>query len=179
MIQLSDTPVLQTERLTLRAPKAADWPVWRDFATGPRAQYIGGPFTGPGAAWRGFGHVIGHWVLRGFGMFVITRKGYDAPLGAVGPWYPDGWPEREIGWTLWRPEAEGQGLALEAATAARDFAFGTLGWDTAVSYIDLGNVRSIALAERLGARPDPDAAQPDFGPDHPVLIYRHPKGAAA
>ena len=38
-----------------------------------------------------------------------------------------------------------------------------------VSYIDPGNARSIALAERLGARPDPDAPRAD--PDD--LVYRH------
>ena len=175
MSTLADTPVLTTDRLTLRAPQAGDWPAWRDFATGPRAQYIGGPFTDPGAAWRGFGHVIGHWVLRGFGMFVFTLRGEDAPLGMAGPWYPDAWPEHEIGWTVWTAAAEGRGLAHEAARAARAFAFDRLGWDTAVSYIAPENARSIALASRLGAQPDPAAAHP--GTD-PCLVFRHIKELA-
>ena len=43
------------------------------------------------------------------------------------------------------------GAAAEAAAAVRDHARTHLGWKTAVSYIDLDNARSIALARRLGA----------------------------
>ncbi len=172
---LVNTPVLETGRLTLRAPRAADWPAWRDFAATERARFIGGPLEADNA-WRSFGHVIGMWVLRGFGSFVFTRKGSDQALGMTGPWYPEGWPERELAWTVWAPAAEGKGLALEAATAARDHAFGALGWHTAVSYIAPENTRSIALAERLGAVRDDAAAHPG---EEPCLVFRHrPEGAA-
>jgi RimJ/RimL family protein N-acetyltransferase len=89
----------------------------------------------------------------------------------TGPWFPEGWPEQEIGWSLWSAEAEGRGFALEAAQAARGYAYGDLGWPTAVSYIRPENRRSIALAQRLGAVLDPDAATPDDSDD---LVYRHP-----
>lgn len=48
-----------------------------------------------------------------------------------------------------------------------------------VSYIDPDNTRSRALAERMGAVCDPDAALPHFthGQSAP-LVYRHPKEAA-
>lgn len=172
MIALAPTPVLATERLILRAPVAADWPLWRDFSFSDRARYIrpAGEFT-EGTCWRAFGHVIGHWVLRGWGMFVFTLRGEDRALGMAGPWFPEGWPEREIGWTIWAPEVEGRGIAREAASAARDHAFTALGWDGAVSYIDPANARSIALAERLGATRDAQATTP-FG-DRPCLVYRH------
>ncbi|KRW96056.1 GNAT family N-acetyltransferase [Paracoccus sp. MKU1] len=176
MIQLADTPLLATERLVLRAPQAGDWPAWRDFATGERARWIGGPMVEPGQAWRAFGHIVGHWVLRGFGSFVVTDRDSGAPLGSVGPWFPDGWPEHELGWTLWTAEAEGRGIAHEAALAARDFAARRLGWTSAVSYILPANTRSVALAERLGALRDPDAAHPG---KEPCLVYRHPMGVAA
>ena len=54
--------------------------------------------------------------------------------------------------------------------AARDFAYRTLRWKTAVSYIDVDNARSIKLAERMGATPDPPAVLLD-GDD---VVYRHP-----
>ncbi|HVZ17322.1 MAG TPA: GNAT family N-acetyltransferase, partial [Terriglobales bacterium] len=38
----------------------------------------------------------------------------------------------------------------EAATAALDYAFGSLHWPRAISLIDPMNSRSIRLAERLG-----------------------------
>lgn len=172
-ITLADTPVLETERLILRAPAARDWPVWRAMMASDRSRFIRDPDIDDGKAWRAFGHVIGHWVLRGYGSFVITAKGDDTALGMAGPWYPFGWPEREIGWSIWRADAEGKGYASEAAVAARSFAFGTLGWDTAVSYVDPENTRSVALAERLGAVRDASARTPR---DESCLVYRHRPG---
>lgn len=181
MIQLSPTPVLTTERLILRAPVAADWPHWLEFQKSDRAEYVGGgPDVKQPAIWRAFGHVIGHWVMRGFGMFVFTLKDDNTALGMTGPWFPEGWPEREIGWSVWTPAAEGKGYVREAAMAARAYAYETLGWETVVSYIDPENIRSIALAERLGAVRDDSAAIPDS--DKPCLVYRHPnpsQGASA
>lgn len=177
MITLSPTPVLETERLTLRAPVGGDWPHWRSFHHSDRARFVGGgPDQKPGTAWRAFGHAIGHWAMRGFGMFVFTLKGDDTPIGMAGPWFPESWPERELGWTVWSQAAEGRGLVAEAARAARNHAFTTLGWTTAVSYIDPDNARSIALAERLGAVRDRAAARPPF--DAPCLVYRHSPEAA-
>ena len=116
-----------------------------------------------------FGTELGHRDLRGFGMFVFHRRDDPAPLGMAGPWFPEGWPETEIGWSVWTPEAEGRGYAHEAARATLAFARDALRWPAAVSYIDPGNARSIALAERLGARRDEAAAAPGEG----TLVYRH------
>jgi len=170
MIALTPTPILHTERLTLRAPRATDWPAWRDFAASDRARFVGGPID-EAKAWRAFGHVIGMWVLRGYGSFVLTETGSDEPLGMCGPWHPADWPEPELGWTVWSTDAEGRGFAFEAATAARAHAFDDLHWSTAVSYIDPDNARSIALAQRLGAIMDPAAVPPPS--DKSVLVFRH------
>ncbi|MEM9249060.1 MAG: GNAT family N-acetyltransferase [Pseudomonadota bacterium] len=173
MAHLADTPTLHTERLTLRAPAMQDWETCRAFFSTERSQFIGGP-RDEHEAWRAFGHVVGHWALRGFGSFVFCLKGTDAALGMTGPWFPADWPEREIGWSVWHAEAEGKGYAAEAARAAIHHAFHDLGWDTAVSYIDPENARSIALAERLGAVRDAEAARPDPSD----LVYRHPRPKA-
>jgi RimJ/RimL family protein N-acetyltransferase len=170
MIGLSNTPVLETERLILRAPQYGDYDAWLGFATAPRATYTGGPLTRE-LAWRAMGHLTGHWVHRGFGMFFFCLKGADTPIGMAGPWMPEGWPEPEIGWSVWSDAAEGKGFAHEAATAARAYAFDVLGWSTAVSYIHPNNMRSIALARRLGATLDRDAQGPGLDP---CLVYRHP-----
>ena len=34
----------------------------------------------------------GHWVLHGFGMFVVEEKASGTFVGRVGPFYPPGWP---------------------------------------------------------------------------------------
>ena len=163
--------VLETERLTLRRPDARDWPQARDFFMSDRAIGIGGPDT-LGVAWRAFATWLGHWQIHGFGMWAVTLTGDDTAIGRVGAWYPPDWPENEIGWFIFKRDLEGTGIAHEAARAAVDHAFATLGWKTVVSYIGADNQRSIALAERLGARHDPHATSP--WPDTPCLVYRHP-----
>ncbi|MDX5358181.1 MAG: GNAT family N-acetyltransferase [Rhodobacterales bacterium] len=169
MITLSGTPVLETERLILRAPQASDYAVFAQFFTTDRARFVGGPIEAP-QAWRAFGHLIGHWVMRGYGFFVFTDRVTGQPLGSAGPWCPEGWPEPEIGWTVWAPEAEGRGLASEAAQAARAWAYGQLGWTTAISLIAAENDRSQILARRLGAVPEREAEV--MG--KPCVIWRHP-----
>lgn len=170
-VTLAGTPVLTTERLVLRAPGPQDLPDFAAFAVSPRSAFVRAQALDEGQIWRAFGHIVGHWALRGFGQFVFADRATGAALGMAGPWLPAGWPEPEIAWTVWAPGAEGKGYAFEAAAAARAHAFRDLGWQTAVSYIDAGNARSIALALRLGAVRDEAAAHPGT---EPCLVYRHP-----
>ena len=172
---LINTPVLETERLILRAPQASDFAPYADFIASDRGRYMGGPMPRD-LAWRAFASGFGHWVIRGFGGFVVTLKSTGAAIGRVGPWFPESWPEPEIGWGLWDHSAEGKGYAFEAAAAALRHAFRDLGWKTAVSYIVPENARSIALAKRLGAVQDEAAAYPG---DKPALVFRHPNPGAA
>jgi len=167
------THILTTERLILRRPKACDLQLAMDFFMSDRAVGVGGPFT-VGQAWRHFGYELGHWEIHGFGMWAVTLKDDDTILGFVGPWFPADWPEREIGWMMFA-NAEGKGIAQEAATAAIHHARTELGWTDFVSYIDEGLDRSIALAVRLGASLDPNAKSPV---GKPSLVYRHPKPEA-
>ena len=44
-----------------------------------------------------------------------------------------------------------QSMATEGASAAMDWAFGTLGWDRVVHCIDPENLASLAVARRLGS----------------------------
>lgn len=167
---LTHTPVLETERLRLRAPLPADFEAWAAYKATDRARFTGGPQDRP-QAWRGFCGLIGHWAVRGYGMFMLTRPGSDAALGLVGPWFPEGWPGREIGWMLFDPADEGQGLAQEAALAARAHAYDVLGWSTAISLIDPDNGPSAALARRLGCVAEGMAPLPGFGS---AEVWRHP-----
>lgn len=164
------TPTLETERLLLRRPAPRDVEGFIGLMTSERSRHMGGPKT-RAEAWRGFCTELAHWDMRGYGMFAVTMKGDDTCLGLIGPWFPEGWAEHEIGWTLWAA-AEGRGIGAEAAQATRSWAYDELGWTTAVSYIAPENGRSRRLAERIGARIDPDAKH-NFG-EEPVLIYRHP-----
>jgi RimJ/RimL family protein N-acetyltransferase len=170
------SPTLETERLILRAPKPSDAEAFIAFYATDRSIYTGG-IKSSREAWNFFCTEIGHWVMNGFGMFVVTRKGDETPLGIVGHWYPYGWAEKEVGWVLFDAAHEGQGIASEAATACIDHARKTLGWTEVVSYISPENQGSIKLAERLGAVYDPNAPQPET--TNPCLVYRHPQPEAA
>ncbi len=164
------TPSLETERLILRKPAPQDWDAFRDFAVAGGLEMVSGPAT-EGQAWRIFAAELGHWDIRGYGMWAMTLKGDDTAIGLVGPWHPVDWPDTEIGWQVYG-NAEGKGYAYEAALAARTHAQTVLGWTRIVSYIDAKNSRSIRLAERLGAVLDPQAKQPND--DKPCLVYVHP-----
>lgn len=175
----SNTPILQTERLILRAPRPGDEEALIPFAMSARGRWNGGGTdTHLGEAWRMMAKLAGHWVLRGYGMFILQDRATDTPIGMSGPWNPGDWPEPELGWSIWSPGHEGKGFAFEAAMAARDFAFEKLGWTTAVSYIAHDNARSRSLAERLGCTLDTCAKQP-FS-ETPCHVFRHPapKGVA-
>jgi RimJ/RimL family protein N-acetyltransferase len=63
---------------------------------------------------------------------------------------PEGWPGTEVGWSL-RREFTGKGYAREAATAAIDWAFDTLGWTEVIHSIDPANGPSKHVAMRLGS----------------------------
>ena len=170
---------LETERLVLRRPDARDWPAARAFFMSERSAPIGGP-SDEGRAWRILAAEIGHWDMRGYGMWIVTRRGAEqTALGMIGPWFPADWPETEIGWMIWDDSVEGTGIATEAARVAINHAWDVLGWQTIVSYVAPDNTRSIRLAEKLGAVLDPEAPQPK--PDQPCLVYRHPapQGAGA
>ncbi|MCG6901939.1 MAG: GNAT family N-acetyltransferase [Rhodobacter sp.] len=159
-------PVLRTQRLTLRAPRLEDWPLLAPIWRTRRSKFIGGPYSTEDA-WLDFSQSVASWVLRGIGYWTVTLSADDSVLGlcGLGQEYCD--PEPEFGWLFTRA-AEGHGYATEATRAIRDhlFAGGISGF---VSYIDAGHARSIAVAERLGAWRDPDAA----GADATTFVYRH------
>jgi len=102
-------------------------------------------------AWRQLALLIGHWELRGFGLWAVEERASGGFIGRIGCHEPDGWPGFELGYVLAR-EAWGRGLAREGAAAALDFARRELGRDTIISLIRPANRASIAVAEHFGAR---------------------------
>lgn len=161
-------PTLETERLTLRAPTAEDFPAIAAFYASDRSQFVGGPLNAD-RAWRQLAAEIGHWTLRGYGRWSVDEKDTGKTVGMIGLWNPEGWPEPEIGWDLFEG-SEGKGYATEAGRAARNYAYDTLGWTTAISLVVEGNAGSAKVAERLGAKLDGTFEHQSFGT---TLIYRH------
>jgi len=144
-------PTLETPRLILRPPQAADFEPWATFqADEASTRYLGGPQV-RSVAWRSFLSVVGAWPIQGFSMFSVIEKASGRWIGRIGPWYPDGWPGTEVGWCV-AHEAEGKGYATEAATAAIDWAFEVLGWSDVIHTIQPKNAGSKAVARKLGSR---------------------------
>ncbi len=142
---------IETDRLVLRPPQADDFEGWAaNMADAESARFIGGQQP-RAVAWRGFLTMAGSWAIQGFGMFSVIEKSSGQWIGRMGPWFPEGWPGREVGWGLAR-HAWGKGYAMEGAAACMDFAFDQLGWDDVIHNIDPENAPSQALAKRLGSQ---------------------------
>ena len=161
-------PVLETERLVLRAQTRADWPAYKALMMSDRARFMGGPKDDQGA-WAAYASELASWVLDDIGYWTAADRDTDEAVAFLGITKPATFPETELGW-MTTPAGEGKGFAYEAANAVLDWAFKTRGMPTLVSYIDSDNSRSISLAERLGATRD-DTAKAAHPGD---LVYRHP-----
>jgi RimJ/RimL family protein N-acetyltransferase len=166
-------PTLRTDRLILRAPRLDDAEPYMAIMMSDRAAHMGGPFSRQ-MAWFDFCAEIASWQLHGYGPFSMEEADTGRFTGMSILHHAMGDPEPELGWMV-TEAGEGKGYALEAALATRDHVFDTLGWDSIVSYIAPGNHRSVALAERLGAGFDADAARPEDCPE--CLVYRHHRKA--
>jgi RimJ/RimL family protein N-acetyltransferase len=145
--------LLETERLRLRQFAETDFDSYADLCADAEVmRYVGdrGALSREDA-WRQLAMLVGHWALRGYGMWAVDELTSGAFVGRVGLHYPEGWPEPELAWTIDR-RFWGRGYAFEAATAALNVAFSMLGWSRAISLIAPPNLRSIRLAQRLGER---------------------------
>jgi len=139
-----------------------------------RSIYIGGPIDRQ-KLWYWVAGEVGSWSLQGFSSWGIeTHDG--AFVGQVGVNKPNHFPEVELGYLI-MPEFGGQGIAFEAAEAARAWAFETLKIETLVSYIDPKNACSVALGQRLGCVIDPDRSLPDGETTDETVVYRHRRAA--
>ncbi|MFP7569800.1 GNAT family N-acetyltransferase [Marivita sp. S2033] len=164
-----DAPLITTPRLALRPHRMDDMEAFWAFYQTPCAEFVGAPKTRT-QMFFGLSSEIVSWGWMGHGAWAIDTAEGDF-IGQIAITQPPHFPEREIGWTLFAP-AQGKGYATEAALVALDWAW-EQGIDTLVSYIDPDNVRSIALAKRLGATHDPDAALPDGETLRETLVFRH------
>jgi RimJ/RimL family protein N-acetyltransferase len=102
-------------------------------------------------AWRNMAMMLGHWQLRGYGMWAVEERHSGVMIGRIGCWQPEGWPGFEIGWTL-RRAYWGCGYATEAARAAMAYAFGELQQSHVISLIHPDNSASRRVAQKLGEK---------------------------
>lgn len=173
-------PELETARLLLRQWSDADLEPFAAINADPRVmEHFPAPLNRAesdrlAARWRGM------FAEKGLGMWAVAEKGGAPFIGFVGlsiPAFAAAFtPCIEVGWRLGR-EWWGRGYATEAAVAALDFGFDTLGREEIVAYTAVGNRRSRAVMERLGMTRDPadDFVHPLLPDDEPLrfhVLYR-------
>jgi RimJ/RimL family protein N-acetyltransferase len=144
-------PILETERLTLRAFRADD--VHWLFELSPDADVVRyvGDRRDPTLqeTWRAVAGWLGHWTLRDYGQWAVEERASGRFIGRAGIINPVDWPGPEVGYLLGR-DWWGHGYATEAAQAAMDWGFREIGFANLLSLIDPANKASIAVATRLG-----------------------------
>ena len=144
--------IINTERLTLRPITADHYEAHaRIVGDADVMRYIIDEPMTRAQAWWNIARYIGHWQIRGYGMYVAIEKATDEIIGHMGFLNAEGGRGFELGWIL-APSAWGKGYASEGTRALVDHAFTNLDQDHIVCVINKDNIKSISVAERLGAR---------------------------
>jgi RimJ/RimL family protein N-acetyltransferase len=140
-----------TDRLHLRRISLADFEAHAQITSDPEVmRYIhAGPLS-RAEAWWNIARYMGHWQLRGYGMWAVVERPSGQVIGHMGFLNPEGGRGFELGWAL-AQKAWGKGYALEGTRAAVAHAFSMLDQSHVTCVIRAENLRSIRVAERLGA----------------------------
>jgi RimJ/RimL family protein N-acetyltransferase len=100
-------------------------------------------------AWNWMCYMLGHWHMRGFGIWGVEEIESGELIGRVGLQFLDWFDDVELVWML-RSASWGRGFATEAARAAIDYGFRVRGLPRIAAVIHVENQPSLKLAERLG-----------------------------
>jgi RimJ/RimL family protein N-acetyltransferase len=172
----TSVPMLRTERLQLVGFEPRHFPAFAQMhANAETMRHVGdGQPLDRVTAWLHLAMLLGHWDLRGYGVWAVEESGKDGLVGRAGLFHPEGWDEPELSWMI-MPSMRGLGLAAEAAGAALDYAFATLRFPRLISLVRPDNVASRKVALRLGGAHEDTI---DFlGAPMDVFRYRRPTAA--
>ena len=146
---MTDPVRLDTDRLVLRPFLLSDFDAFAAIAADPETTRFIGGVRDRVEAWRWMAATMGHWWLRGFGVWAVEERQSGQLIGRVGLQQPEGWPEVEVAWLIARSHW-GRGYATEAARAAIAYGFEQLHLDHIISLISQENVASVRVAEKAG-----------------------------
>ena len=162
-------PSLNTERLLLRAFDQDDLDPFAAMVSNlevmQRATYDGNTMT-RAQAWNWLCLMLGHWHMRGFGIWGIEEKSSGELIGRIGLQFLDGFEDVELVWMLAK-SVWGKGFASEGARAAIDYGLNTLAIPRIAAVIHQDNKPSIRLAERLGMEMEKEVERKE------ILFYHY------
>jgi RimJ/RimL family protein N-acetyltransferase len=164
---------LETPRLSLRPPLAADAEAFMDIFWDPEvvANKQVTLTEAPGdldLARRKTTALVDHWGTRGYGLWTVVEKASDQIIGCVGLQKWEGWPDVELAWVIHRSRW-GHGFASEAARAALEWAWTSTDIDHIISLINAGDLRSMRVAAKAGEQFERTGVDPINA--EPVHIY--------
>jgi [ribosomal protein S5]-alanine N-acetyltransferase len=171
-------PVIETTRLLMRLPEAADAQALMEIHQDPEVLEQGlvtltAPPGGIESALRNVDRMLRHWQRYGYGQWSVVEKQTDLVIGCVGFFCCLDQPEIELGWII-RRSHWGNGFATEAARAAIDWTWRTTDIDHIISLIRATDARSTRVAEKSGQRFEREGVEPISGENRSVFgIYRH------
>ena len=170
---MTEIPTICTDRLRLTALTERHFNDYAAMLADPEStQWIGdGQPLDRTSAWRSLAMLLGHWQLRGCGMWALELRATGEFVGRCGLMCPEGWPDLELGWML-RPEHRHQGYATEAGAAVLEFAWRHLRAQRVISLVGIGNEASDRVAGRLGGEHIEDLTF--YGINHHVFAYYPP-----
>ena len=146
-------PEIETARLWLRGFRPDDLDALCQVFGDPEVmKYISGgkPRTREATA-EGLHRSIEGWRKRGFGLWAVVEKLNDKMIGYCGLIFLDDTPEIEVAYGLMK-SAWGKGFAAEAARASLEFGFEELKLERIVAVVNLQNVASQRVLEKLGMK---------------------------
>ncbi|MGJ8559127.1 MAG: GNAT family N-acetyltransferase [Litorimonas sp.] len=142
-------PKIHTERLILRAPCSDDYEVYQAFYRDEQASAAyGGPLSDM-LSWKKLAADLGHWSLRGFGMWSVQERESGDMIGGCGLVWPEGYPRSELTWWI-IPTARRKGYAREASEAVIRFAYKDLKWNMVETHMNDDNIAAKKLVTKLG-----------------------------
>jgi RimJ/RimL family protein N-acetyltransferase len=177
---VADDPGLRTNRLLLRRWQASDRAPFAELNADPEVmRYFRGTLDRE-ASDAFVDRIEKAFDELGYGLWAVEVLATGRFIGFTGlalhTFEAHFTPAVEVGWRLAR-SAWGHGYATEAARAAVDFGFDTVGLDEIVSMTTETNLRSRAVMERIGMtrRPADDFEHPSLPEGHPLrphVLYR-------
>ena len=130
-VRTFEIPTVTTERPRLRAFQASDLDAYAAMQANPEVMrfLVDGRTHTRVEVWRIMAGSLGHWLLRGYGMWACEKVDGGNFAGSIGIFQPLDWPEPELAYALDQP-FWGQGFATEAVKggtrlAVRAFSVGS------------------------------------------------------